>query len=124
LRVEKISEKETRIHPNIPLIKREVEAKRVENLEFGNKQMRILNHGAKVDHPPQRLVDSVAVSESLARQTSKARAPQIESTSISDGVSISVTHANPKKEPSDINIFLVFNDFTVIEWLIRSIVGF
>jgi hypothetical protein len=31
------------------------------------------------------------------RQTSKARAPPIESVSISDRASITVTHANPKK---------------------------
>ena len=37
-------------------------------------------------------MESISVSEYLARQISNARAPPIESVSVSDGVSISVTH--------------------------------
>jgi hypothetical protein len=47
------------------LIKKEIEAKKIENLDYSNKSMRILNDGAIVHHPPQRLVESVPVSERI-----------------------------------------------------------
>jgi hypothetical protein len=101
LHIEKVSEKETRIYPNIPLIKREVEAKKIENLAYGNKRIiRIVPNDATVQHHPRLVPESVQVSGSLARQTSKARAPPTESISITDGVSITVTRANTPKETS------------------------
>ena len=37
--IEKVSKKKTHIYPNIPLIKKEIEAKKSENLEYGNKRL-------------------------------------------------------------------------------------
>ena len=77
-RVEKVNRKETRIYPNISAIKKEVEAKKIENLEYGNKRMiRIIGNDATV-HYRKTLSDSVSVSERL------------------DAI---VTRANPKEVP-------------------------
>jgi hypothetical protein len=73
--VEKIKDKkETRIYPNISLIKKEVEAKKIENLAYGNKRIiKIINNDAKV-HSRKTLTDSTQVSESRTKQTTKISA--------------------------------------------------
>jgi hypothetical protein len=95
--VEKISKKETRIYPNIPLIKKEVEAKKIENLAYGNKRIiRIVPDAATVQHHPKLASESVQISESLIRQTSKTRSLS-DSIQVSDRLGMVVTRANPKK---------------------------
>jgi hypothetical protein len=92
-RPENKKKRNTRIHPHILEIKRLVESKKT-----GNSYMRVLKPGAKVEQPPIHIFEPrVQVSGSPGRQRSKARAPAIQSISISDRVDIAVTHANPKK---------------------------
>jgi hypothetical protein len=99
LRIEKVSKKETRIYPNIPLIKREVEAKKIENLACGNKRIiRIVPNDATVQHHPRLVPESILVSDSVARQTTKVRAPPTESVKVSDTLSAVVTHPNQGKQ--------------------------
>jgi hypothetical protein len=90
-RPEDKNKKDTRIYPHISEIKQLVESKKA-----GKKHIRILNAGAIVHHPPQRLVDSVSVSESLTRQTTKVRTLS-DSVQISERLGIKVTRANPKE---------------------------
>jgi hypothetical protein len=95
LRIVKIEgKKETQIYPNIPLIEKEVKRRQAEN--FNDK---VLRHAYKSDpFPRTRSITepSVAISESLTGQRSKTRS-QTESVSISEGLGMTVTHANPKK---------------------------
>ena len=98
--VEKVKDKkETRIYPNIPLIKKEVEAKKIENLAYGNKRIiKIVGNDATV-HYRRTLMDSAHVSEFLTKQTTKVRA-LIDSASVSERINVIVTRANPPKEES------------------------
>lgn len=76
----KVGKKDTRFHPNMRLIEEKVKQERIENLA-SNDSSRI----------------NGLLSESLRRETSKKRAPPIESVSISDALGMTVVHANPKK---------------------------
>ena len=72
LRVEKVSQKETRIYPNIPLIKREVEAKKIENLDYNNK---IIRTSYRIDpYPRSRGIfeSSIKVSAVVGRVVTRA----------------------------------------------------
>jgi hypothetical protein len=95
--VEKIKDKkETRIYPNISLIKKEVEAKKIENLAYGNKRIiKIIDNDATV-HSRKTLTDSTQVSESLAKQTTKISALN-DSVTVSERIDVIVTRANPKE---------------------------
>jgi hypothetical protein len=96
-RVEKIKDKkETRIYPNISLIKKEVEAKKIENLAYGNKRIiKIIDNDATV-HSRKTLTDSTQVSASLAKQTTKISALN-DSVTVSERIDVIVTRANPKE---------------------------
>jgi hypothetical protein len=76
--------------PRTSEIKQLVESKKTEK-----KYIRILNDGAIVHHPPQLLMDSAQVSESLTRQTTKVRALS-DSAQVSERIDVIVTRANPK----------------------------
>jgi hypothetical protein len=91
IRPENKNKKDTRIYPHISAIKQLVESKKT-----GKKHIRILNKGAIVHHPTQRLFDSVPVSESLTRQTTKVRAVS-DSVQVSERLGVLVTRANPKQ---------------------------
>jgi DNA mismatch repair ATPase MutS len=90
-RSENKNKKDTRIYPRISEIKQLVESKKT-----GKKYIRILNDGAIVHHPPQLLMDSAQVSESLTRQLTKARALS-DSAQVSERIDVIVTRANPKE---------------------------
>lgn len=97
-RVEKIKNKnkiETWIYPNISRIQEEIRYRKIENLKDGHERLaRMVNKYNAYDRKNgHRIIDepSIRVSDSVTRQTSKARALPIESVSVSDGVSISVT---------------------------------
>lgn len=95
LRVVKISKKETRIYPNISLIENEVRGRQAEN--FDDK---VLRHAYKIDpFPRNRSITehSIAISESLTRQTAKTRSLS-DSLSVLDRVSVVVTHAKSGKD--------------------------
>jgi hypothetical protein len=106
-RVEKIKNKnkiETWIYPNISRIQEEIKYRKIENLKDGHERLtRMVDkynaHDRKNGH---RSIDepSIRVSDSTTTQKSKAKAPPIESVSISDGVGIVVKRANPPKEAS------------------------
>ena len=92
-RAENKKKRDTRIYPHIPEIKQLVESKKT-----GKKHIRILNDGAIVHHP-RRLVDSVPVSESLTRRTTKVRASS-DSVPVSERIDVIVTRANRPEEAS------------------------
>jgi hypothetical protein len=81
LQRDKVGKKDTRFHPNMRLIEEYVKQERIENLA-SNDSSRIVG----------------LISESLRRETSKARAPPIESVKVSGTVTRVVTHANQRKE--------------------------
>jgi hypothetical protein len=73
LRVKKVKPKDTRIYPNSLAIKREIEAKKVENLAYGNKRMDILlnnnsvynNGNYDVVHKKRVITDTYTASEKI-----------------------------------------------------------
>lgn len=96
-RIKVKGKKETHICPNIPLIQREVKGRQAENLDYDNKTLiRLKNKIDSVLHPRPITEPSVAISESLTRQTAKTRTLS-DSLSISERLGMIVTHAKPKK---------------------------
>jgi hypothetical protein len=70
----------------------------MENLENGDERLaHIYNELDSIIRRRGIREPLVLISGSVARQTSKARAPSIQSMSTSDRVSISVAHADQKK---------------------------
>lgn len=89
-------EKETRIYPNILLTKKEIEAKKSENLDYGDKRIiRIVPNDATINIHPRLVPEFVKISESLTRQASKTRATT-DSIQVSDRLGMIVTYANQK----------------------------
>ncbi|MFL6376888.1 MAG: hypothetical protein ACJ72R_05440 [Nitrososphaeraceae archaeon] len=99
-RSENKKKKDTWIYPHLAPIQEELKLWKIKNLNYGNG--RLVYH--RKGEPVQRIrspkeVEVVQVSGLVSRQTSKTRAPPNESISISDGLSMVVTHANPKEAP-------------------------
>ncbi len=92
---------ETRIHPHIAEIQEEIKSRQMENLDNGNEMLvRIDNKLDRITRHRPIYEPHVQVSGSVARQTSKTRAPPNESISISDRLGMVVTRSNQKKEAS------------------------
>ena len=84
--------KDTRIYPNIPLIQKRVKEMQTE----GNKRVIRIIKNVDTVNCHRSIVDSVPVSESLTRQTTKVRAVS-DSVQVSERLGVVVTRANPKQ---------------------------
>jgi hypothetical protein len=80
LRIVKVNKNEKRIYPNIPLIQKVVKARQTENYDAPPGARKVTRFIPKID------------------KVDRARSLPIESVSISDGLSMSVTRASEKKE--------------------------
>jgi hypothetical protein len=89
---------ETWIRPHIPEIQQEIKSRKIENLDNGDERLVHLRKGESIPRiKSPKEIEVVRVSESLTRQTTKTRSPDVESVQVSDRVGITVVHADQKK---------------------------
>jgi hypothetical protein len=86
---------ETRIYPNIPLILKVVQGKKLENLALKvNKRLRFIGPEDTLQRKRSIVEPYVQVSDGLSRQATKVRAPPTESVEISEGIGVVVTRVS------------------------------